>query len=631
MTADNLIARRSGRDFPRFSILRHAVAQLPLAVALLAGASPALAHHTAAAAKVAATAATPADAIDLALTQGEMDKAFALGEAAVAKAPRDSAARVVLGRVYLRAGRFESAAAMLADARQLGDISGRTALGLALAEIACGRGADAVPVLDSARDTIPVGDYGLALAMAGDGARGVSVLAAAVNSGGATPKLRQNLAYAYALDGRWGDARLMASFDLEGDKLDARLTQWTETARPDAARKRVAALISVPLREDPGVPVSLLLANAVPDAPPAADLAAPAAVASAVAVAAPSPMAAPVSTPVSAPALAPALADATPKTDASGQLPPIDHPRAIALAEAGAAAVPAEAAVPERSLPATTPAPAPTVLHRADTTQLVGVASSREDVAAARRALHQRRHEQLVAAILARAYPGAAPTPQPAAGRVPEAAPQALAVATPQPEPIAPTAASQPPVALAEAQTPAAVPAPVQASVPAPAVALAPAHTHSHAHSHALAAALAQAAAPVQTHAPRVHQHKPVEFAEASAPAEVGGSATHLVQLGSFVSEQNAERARQTFLTRDPKLSRHQFLITQAVVNGRNFWRVAVMGFDAGSANHTCGDIRHHGGACFAYAAGHLGGGQVLAMATPHAGNTPGTAHTLRR
>ena len=137
-------------------------------------------------------------------------------------------------------------------------------------------------------------------------------------------------------------------------------------------------------------------------------------------------------------------------------------------------------------------------------------------------------------------------------------------------------------------------------------------------------------------HQLRAHQHKPLEFTEASAPTDAGAGTTHLVQLGSFVSQQNAERARQTFLARDPTLGRHQFLITQAVVKGRSFWRVAVMGFDAGSASHMCGSIRHHGGACFAYAAGHLAGGQVLALATPtnaapHAGNAPGPDQPRRR
>ena len=129
---------------------------------------------------------------------------------------------------------------------------------------------------------------------------------------------------------------------------------------------------------------------------------------------------------------------------------------------------------------------------------------------------------------------------------------------------------------------------------------------------------------------PAAHQHKPhvrkdVAVAEAAPAREpialpapkASGAATHLVQLGSFSTQQNAEHARQTFLARDPALGHRQFIITQAFVKGHNFWRVAVMGFDASSAGQTCSAIRQHGGACFAYAAGHLPGGQALAMATP--------------
>lgn len=194
-----------------------------------------------------------------------VDHSVAGDEAAVAKAPREAALRAALGHAYLRDGRFESAATALGDAQALGDSSSRTALGLALADIAIGHSRDAVALLDGAHDQLPVTDLGLALALAGETGRGVAILADAMRAGGATQTLRQNLAYAYALDGRWNEARTLAMLDLPADKVDARLTQWSATARPEAYRARVAALLGAPVRDDGGMPATLALnASAAP-------------------------------------------------------------------------------------------------------------------------------------------------------------------------------------------------------------------------------------------------------------------------------------------------------------------------------------------------------------------------------
>ena len=548
-------------------VLRHAVALPVLAIALLATASPAFAKAGLKSAKPVAAASIPASAGDddkvaQALARGDINTAQALAEAAVARSPRESGLRLVLGRVYLRAGRFESAAGMLADARSLGDTGGRTALGLALAQIACGRGADAVALLDGAHDTIPVADYGLALAMAGAAPRGVAILGDALHSGDQSPKLRQNLAYAYALDGRWGEARMMAAMDTPAEKLDARLSQWAETAQPDAVRRRVANLIGVPLRDDPGVPLSLALAN-IPAMTASQSALAQASVPAVAAEAAqPQTVVADAAPPSVGPsagqtygqpspqtANVPAPTELAVKTDSNGELPPVDHTSAPAQASAVATA----------SLPATV------VLHRADTTRLVGVAVAHADVVAARHARHHGPdHAALAASVEAR--------PQ----TVAPADAQKVAVAGSGSQPVA----SAPPLAVS---------------------ASAPTHSHKgHAHKDVAVAEAAPAATPASIPAPAT-----------------SGAATHLVQLGSFSSQQNAEHARQTFVARDPSLSHRQFVITQALVNGRNFWRVAVMGFDATSAGQACSAIRHHGGACFAYAAGHLPGGQTLAVAAP--------------
>jgi Flp pilus assembly protein TadD len=199
-----------------------------------------------------------------ALSKGQIDKAIELSEGLVAANPREARYRALLGQAYLRAGRFESAAQSLDDAMKLGDNSARTALSLALAYSGMGKNREAVAILDDWRDAIPVADLGLAYALAGETNRGVAILSDALRSGENTPKLRQNLAYAYALDGRWREARTMASQDVPADKLDARISDWAHKARPDDGRLRVASLVGAPVRADRGMPAELAL-NANPD------------------------------------------------------------------------------------------------------------------------------------------------------------------------------------------------------------------------------------------------------------------------------------------------------------------------------------------------------------------------------
>lgn len=187
-------------------------------------------------------------------------KAVRKAEDAVLAAPGDAALRAELGQLYLKVGRFESAATAFNDAMGLGENNARTALGLALADIAMGKGREAVALLDDWRDSIPAGDLGLALALAGDTNRGVAILSDALRSGEATPKLRQNLAYAYALDGRWTEARIMMAQDVPAEDLNLRLSEWAVNAKPEFYQQRVAALLGVPLRADPGFPQEIALA-----------------------------------------------------------------------------------------------------------------------------------------------------------------------------------------------------------------------------------------------------------------------------------------------------------------------------------------------------------------------------------
>jgi Flp pilus assembly protein TadD len=190
----------------------------------------------------------------------QLDRSVDAAEAAVKLNPADAGTRGALGYAYLQAGRFQSAATSFDDAMKLGDGASRTALSLALAQIGAGRSNDAVAVLDDFRDVIPASDLGLAFSLAGETGRGVVILTDALRGGDDTVKLRQNLAYAYALDGNWRNARLMAQQDLPGDQIDNRISEWAMLSRPEDVQKRVAALLNVAIRaQDPGQPQALAL------------------------------------------------------------------------------------------------------------------------------------------------------------------------------------------------------------------------------------------------------------------------------------------------------------------------------------------------------------------------------------
>lgn len=411
-----------------------------------------------------------------ALAKGKVEKAIRHGEDAVLADGRNPSYRALLGAAYLEAGRFESAAATFGDALELGDNNPRTVLSFALAKIAIGDPKAAVLVLDDYSAAIDPADLGLALALAGQPERGVGVLVNGVRSAEeATPKLRQNLAYAYALAGNWRAARVMAAEDVPADQLEARLAQWAQTSAPEMAAQRVAALLDVTPRADAGQPMQLALANF-----------------------------------------------------------PAQDDMMVAAAEPG---VDADVA-----------------LAAAEPSEVVDSAHS---------------------ASFAAAF--AAPAPAPA----PEAAP------APAPE--------QPVVTLAAAEPE----APGIRYVSNPVVQQLPA---------ASAATRAPAAvrAPAAPAAPRVAQaasQRRMAATTAAAAAADKGPATHLVQLGSYGSKAEAQRGWSTLQAKFPQLKDRKPVITEALVNGRTFWRVAADGFTLQGARAMCGTVKSAGRGCFAYAA----------------------------
>src|SRR5215212_2556778 len=194
------------------------------------------------------------------LTAGNFTAAIGYAERAVEKTPDDAGFRALLGNAYFAGGRFASAEAAFKDSLTIYSNQPRIVLKLALVQIAQGKNDQAVSTLTAASNVLDAADYGLALALAGRPADAIAVLNPAARQTGADSRVRQNLALAYAFAGDWTQARTVAAQDVPADKLDARVRQWMQMAKPAHASDQVAALTGVtPAASDPGQPVRLAL------------------------------------------------------------------------------------------------------------------------------------------------------------------------------------------------------------------------------------------------------------------------------------------------------------------------------------------------------------------------------------
>lgn len=228
---------------------------LALSTALV---SVALAGCTTSAAPPASASLAKAQA---AIENGKASKAVEHAEAAVLADPRNATNRALLGAAYLEAGRFQAAATSFGDALELGNSDTRTVLSYALAQTALGNNIEAIRVLDQYEQDLDPADRGLALALAGEPRDGVRVLSNALRAGQNSAKVRQNLAYAYALEGNWRAARVMVAEDVPADLVSQRIAEWAAQARPEAFQQRVAGLLQVTPRYDAGQPLQLALGN----------------------------------------------------------------------------------------------------------------------------------------------------------------------------------------------------------------------------------------------------------------------------------------------------------------------------------------------------------------------------------
>lgn len=204
-------------------------------------------------ASIAATAAAEA------LKERDAVTAVAQAELAVAASPREAAYRALLGQAYLQSGRLVSAETAFGDALALQPNNGRASLSLALVQIALGKSGLALETLRGAGGTIPEADHGLALALAGETVAAIDMLEPAARVENASGKTRQNLALAYALAGKWTEARAIAAQDVSPDLLDQRMASWARFTQPENSWDQIASLLGVTPIEDAGQPQRLAL------------------------------------------------------------------------------------------------------------------------------------------------------------------------------------------------------------------------------------------------------------------------------------------------------------------------------------------------------------------------------------
>lgn len=244
-----------------------------------------------------------------ALSSGDLPNALALGEAAVEYRPNDASFRTLLGNIYLASGRYASAERSYHDALTLAAPDPQVVLKYVLVQIGLGKNAEAIAMLTEAQTLLDPADLGLALALAGRASDAVAVLEPAARARGADARLRQNLAFAYALGGDWDQARVVAAQDLTAEQVEARMTEWLAMAKPNQASAQVEAFIGIQPVADAGQPLRLALAKSVSATRQAAATAPVAPQAAPVAVAAADPVEAPL----------PAVAAYVPQADAPVQ------------------------------------------------------------------------------------------------------------------------------------------------------------------------------------------------------------------------------------------------------------------------------------------------------------------------
>ena len=203
------------------------------------------------------------------LARNKTENAVKHAERAVEAAPLSVDARTLLARTYLADGRLTSAEAAYRDLLTLIPGDPTAVLNLALVRAALGDRVGAHALL-SQSEGLAVADRGLGLVLTGDLSSGIRTLTEAARGPDADGRLRQNLAFAYAMAGDWRQARVVASQDLAPAMVHQRIGEWSQVARPRNSWDQVAYLLNITPVEDAGMPRRLALNLPAPQAAPMA-------------------------------------------------------------------------------------------------------------------------------------------------------------------------------------------------------------------------------------------------------------------------------------------------------------------------------------------------------------------------
>ena len=157
-------------------------------------------------------------------------------EQAVALSPRDAGYRLLLADIYLRSGRFESARATFADVLELDPAQHPRRPQLRADPDRAGpAGRPRSRQLDEIAGGAPPPTSASPMRWPAGTERAIEIARSAARSPNATPRIRQNLALAYASAGDWRRARAVAAQDVSPAELDA---AHGSNGRPSPARRR---------------------------------------------------------------------------------------------------------------------------------------------------------------------------------------------------------------------------------------------------------------------------------------------------------------------------------------------------------------------------------------------------------
>lgn len=205
--------------------------------------------------------------------------AVTAAEQAFRQQPDNSDIQFKLGRAYLMAGRYLSAWQCLNKLVLRDPYNEKARLYMGLAAIGSNNKTAAQSILSPITKVSPV-DLGLALTLAGQPTEAIKRMEPLLSTPSNSARLRQNLAFAYAMAERWNDASKMAGQDLSADQVNARLSQWSRVIREKNGAVQLQAFIGVPPAKDYGflssAPASIpVVQTPSPVIPPKADSPAP--------------------------------------------------------------------------------------------------------------------------------------------------------------------------------------------------------------------------------------------------------------------------------------------------------------------------------------------------------------------